>query len=55
MISDVRGIKERELMISGVTGIKERELWDGVPSGPVGAGVPKRGTVTEFQKKKKDV
>jgi len=29
-------------MISDVRGIKERELWDGVPSGPVGAGVPEK-------------
>lgn len=38
-------------MISDVRGIKERELWDGVPSGLVGQWIPKRGTVTEFQKR----
>jgi len=38
-------------MTSDVRGKKARELWRGVPSGPVGAGVPKRGTVTEFQKR----
>jgi len=38
-------------MISDVRGIKERELWDGVPSGSVEAGAPKRGRVTEFQKR----
>jgi hypothetical protein len=30
-------------MISDVRGIKERELWGGVPSGPVAAGSPERG------------
>ena len=56
MISDVRGIKERELMISDVRGIEERELWDGVPSWPGGAGGPENGKSNGISKKeKKDV
>jgi len=43
-------------MISDVRGIKERELWDGVPSGPVGAGGPEKGNSNGISKKeKKDV
>jgi hypothetical protein len=37
-------------MISNVRGIKERELWDGVPSGPVGAGAPGKGNSNGISK-----
>jgi len=41
-------------MISDARGIKERELWDGVPSGPVGAGVPEKGNSNGNSKKREE-
>jgi hypothetical protein len=40
-------------MISDVRGIKERELWDGVPIGPVGAGGAEKGNSNRISKKRR--
>jgi hypothetical protein len=40
-------------MISDVRGIKARELWDGVPSVPVGAGGPEKGNRNGISKKRR--
>jgi len=42
-------------MISDVRGMKEREHWDGVPSGPIGAGGTEKGNSNGIPEKEKDV
>jgi len=42
-------------MISDVRGIKERELWDGVPSGSVEAGGPEKGKSNGISEKRRQM